>query len=128
MPLERSSGSAKGDLPDYVKIAFSNDIGRILFNTRPTACKPFRRTVSARDHGTPIVRSAHAHDYADRPGWYGRLNFPADIAAMLKELNCISSCCCGAAIRPTSSDAMKRSTAAVSTGKRNGCASNNAEG
>jgi predicted amidohydrolase YtcJ len=37
--------------------------------------------------GTPIERGAALRDdYADRPGWYGRLNFPErDIATMLKE-------------------------------------------
>ena len=37
--------------------------------------------------GTPIERGAALRDdYADRPGWFGRLNFPErDIAAMLKE-------------------------------------------
>src|SRR5205814_4573339 len=37
--------------------------------------------------GTPLERGAALRgDYADRPGWRGRLNFPEDeIAAMVKE-------------------------------------------
>ena len=97
MPLERFVRlAARSDLPIRVRaIAFSptSPSGRDLTEIREMDRLQQRDsnvTVSGIKwvvDGTPIERGAALRDdYADRPGWQGRLNFPErDIAAMLDE-------------------------------------------
>ena len=97
MPLERFARlAAAASLPVRIRaIAFSptSVSGRDLSEARALASLEFPGTNVAVGgikwivDGTPIERGAWMRaDYADRPGWRGRLNFPvADIAAMLDE-------------------------------------------
>src|SRR4029453_3269317 len=97
MPLERFVRlAARSDLPIRVRaIAFSptSPSGRDLTEIREMdrlQQRDTKVTVSGIKwivDGTPIERGAALRDeYADRPGWFGRLNFPeSDITAMLEE-------------------------------------------
>jgi hypothetical protein len=97
MPIERFAKLlVRADLPIRVRaIAFSpttpsgrdlseiRELGRLQFPGSKVTISGIKWIVD----GTPIERGAALRDdYADRPGWRGRLNFPAsDIAAMLDE-------------------------------------------
>jgi predicted amidohydrolase YtcJ len=97
MPIERFVRLAdKSDLPVRVRaIAFSpttrsgRDLSEIreLDRLQETGSNVTVSGIKWILDGTPIERGAALRDdYADRPGWYGKLNFPErDIAAMLKE-------------------------------------------
>jgi predicted amidohydrolase YtcJ len=97
MPMERFVTLAvKSDLPVRVRaIAFptTNPSGRDrseigdLDRMQPSDSNVTVNGIKWILDGTPIERGAALRDdYADRPGWHGRLNFPAsDIAAMLGE-------------------------------------------
>jgi len=96
-PIERFVRLAdKSDLPVRVRaIAFSpttrsgRDLSEIreLDRLQETGSNVTVSGIKWILDGTPIERGAALRDdYADRPGWYGKLNFPErDIAAMLKE-------------------------------------------
>lgn len=97
MPMERFVNLArKADLPIRIRaIAFSptspsgrdlseiRDLDRLHDSDSNVTVSGIKWVVD----GTPIERGAALRDdYADRPGWYGRLNFPeSDIKAMLRE-------------------------------------------
>jgi predicted amidohydrolase YtcJ len=98
MPIERFVRLArKSDLPIRVRaIAFSpttssgRDLSEVRDLDRLQQQSNFNVTASGIKwivDGTPIERGAALRDdYADRPGWRGRLNFPErDIKAMLDE-------------------------------------------
>ncbi len=97
MPMERFVNLArKSDLPIRIRaIAFSpttpsgrdlseiRDLDRLQDSDSNVTVSGIKWVVD----GTPIERGAALRDdYADLPGWYGRLNFPErDITAMLRE-------------------------------------------
>jgi len=97
MPLERFVDlAARSELPIRVRaIAFSpttpsgrdrteiGEMDRLQQRDSKLTVNGIKWVVD----GTPIERGAALRDdYADRPGWHGRLNFPErDIAAMLDE-------------------------------------------
>jgi predicted amidohydrolase YtcJ len=97
MPLERFVDLArKSDLPIRIRaIAFSpttpsgrdlseiRDLDRLQDADSNVTVSGIKWVVD----GTPIERGAALRDdYADLPGWFGRLNFPeSDVTAMLRE-------------------------------------------
>ncbi len=97
MPIERFANLVvKADLPVRIRaIAFSpttpsgrdlseiRELGRLQFPGSKVSISGIKWIVD----GTPIEwGAALRNDYADRPGWHGRLNFPeSEVAAMLDE-------------------------------------------